>query len=63
MKHLMKAFLLGFSLPQKTHYVWRLLILYFKDNEAGFQERWLSLEGISAQYLDWPKAQIVNISA
>ena len=40
-----------------------MLVLYFKNDKASFQEQWFSLEGISAKLLDWSKTQIANTSA
>ena len=40
-----------------------MLVLYFTNDKASLQEQKFFLEGISAKYLDWSKAQIINISA
>ena len=37
-----------------------MLVLYFKNYKASFQENKFFLEGISAKHLDWSKAQIVQ---
>ena len=39
-----------------------MLVLYFKNDKASFQEPRFTWEVISSKHLDWSKAQIVNIS-
>ena len=49
---------------KKRHiYVSRMLLLYFKTNKASFREQRFSLKQISVNFLDWSKAQVINISA
>ena len=40
-----------------------MLVLYFKYDEASFQEQIFSLQMILAILIDWSKAQIIDISA
>ena len=40
-----------------------MLVLYFKYDEAIFQEQIFSLQMILAIHIDWSKAQIIDISA
>ena len=40
-----------------------MLLLYFKTSKTSFRKHRFSLEGISVKFVDWSKAQIVNISA
>ena len=37
-------------------------VLYFKNDEASFQEQIFSLQMILAIHINWSKAQIINIS-
>ena len=40
-----------------------MTVLYFKYDEAKFQEQIYSLQMILAILIDWSKAQIIDISA
>ena len=40
-----------------------MLLLYFKTEKASFIEERFFLEVISVKFMDWSKAQIVNISS
>ena len=40
-----------------------MLLLYFKTDKASFREQRFFLEVISVNFVDWSKAQIVNILA
>ena len=40
-----------------------MLLLYFKIDKASFSEQRFSSEVISVNFMDWSKAQIVNILA
>ena len=52
------TFLLGYC-----HYVRRMSVLYFKNDEARFQEQIFTLQMILTIHVDWSKAQIIDISA
>ena len=46
------TFLFRFCLLKKTYYVWRVLVLYFKNNNASFREQGFSLQVIFAKHED-----------
>ena len=46
-------FLLGFCHPSKTQYVWRMLVIYFKNGSAIIREQGLHFQVISAKCEYW----------
>ena len=42
-------FLVGICLPEKTHYVWGMLVVYFKNDSQSFKDQGFSLQVISGK--------------
>ena len=54
-------FLVGICLPEKTHYVWGMLVIYFKNDSPSFKGQGFSLQVISGKLWEGLKTQIFHI--
>ena len=54
-------FLVAFCLTWKMHYVWRMLVVYFKNDTPSFRGQGFPLQVISVKLLECLKTLILDI--